>query len=103
MDLLDQLQLEHLDGEQRQLAEAIGIKAYIKLLRAFAGAYVYVPTIDTVTLQLRDKLIREEYNGYNALELAKKWGLSERWVRSITEDVHMQIKRRPLDGQVSFL
>lgn len=102
MELLDQLKVEHLEGDQRQLAETIGIEAYIKLIRMYSGSAVYVPTIDNITLQLRDKLICEEYNGYNAFELAKKYGLSERWILNITGDIREQARRKPIDGQVSM-
>lgn len=101
-DLLDSLQLEHLDGDQRQLAEIVGIDTYKELLRTYSGSTIYVPTVDTVTINLRDSLIRAEYNGYNALELAKKWGLSERWIRSICEDIHEKMKRAPIPGQIGM-
>ncbi len=37
MDLLDQLQPEHLDGEQRRMADAIGIEAFKTLVKMYAG------------------------------------------------------------------
>ncbi len=43
MELLDRLELEHLEGEQHQLAEAIGIESYRQLIRQYAGTAVYIP------------------------------------------------------------
>ena len=30
--------------------------------------------------------IKEEYNGYNTAQLARKYGITERWVREICGD-----------------
>lgn len=97
MGLLDQLQLEHLDGDQRRMAEAIGIEAYKTLVGMYAGCMVYIPTVDKLTIKVRDNLIKEEYTGYNHRELAIKYGISEQWVRVI---VGAAIP--PVDGQVSL-
>lgn len=102
MDLLSKLNIENLEGEQKQLAETIGIKAYINLLQTYAGSTIYVPPVDRVIQLLRDDRIREEYDGYNAAELGRKYGLTERWVRSIVEDIHKQRKFRPVEGQISI-
>ncbi len=97
MGLLDQLQLEHLDGEPRRVAEVIGIEAYKALVSKYAGGMIYVPTVDKLTIKVRDSLIKEEYTGYNHRELAVKYGISEQWVRVI---VGAAIP--PVDGQVSL-
>lgn len=96
-DLLEHVELEHLEGEQRQIAEAIGIEAYRRLVRKYAGTMMYVQTVDTVTRKVRDNMIREEYNGYNIRELATKYGISEQWVRAIVGPA-----APPLEGQVNL-
>jgi len=94
-DLLEQLQLEHLDGEQRRMAEAIGVEAYRQLIRMYAGTMLYVPTVDAITRKTRDSLICEEYNGHNQRVLAIKYGISEQWVRTI-----VGADTKPVDGQI---
>lgn len=102
MNLLDELTLEDLGTEQRELAECIGIEAYKKLLINYAGSCVYVCKPDTVTLNARNAQIRKEFNGYNYLELAKKYNLSEISIRRIVSPVITEIKASPLPGQISF-
>lgn len=97
MDLLDKLQLENLDGDQLRLAEAIGIEAFKKLVTMYAGTTIYIPTLEKLTIGVRDKMIRDEYNGYNHKALALKYGISEQWVRVI---VGSDIK--PIDGQIAM-
>ncbi len=83
MDLLKHLQLEHLEGDQKQLAETVGIEAYRKIVSLYAGSVLYVPTVDRLTKKVRDCLIRDDYNGYNHRALARKYGVSEQWIRTI--------------------
>lgn len=97
MDLLEQLQLEHLDGEQRKVAEAIGIDAYKTLVGMYAGSVLYMPTVDKLTIKVRDTLIKAEYTGFNQRELGIKYGISEQWVREIVGPA-----KPPLPGQVSL-
>ncbi len=97
IDLLEQLQLEHLADEPRRVAEAIGIEAYRKLVEMFAGCTMYIPTVDKLTIKVRDSLIKEEYTGYNHRELAIRYGISEQWVRQI---VGPSIP--PVVGQISL-
>jgi Mor family transcriptional regulator len=97
MDLLDQLQPEHLDGEQRKLADAIGIEAFKTLVKMYAGCVVYIPTVDKLTIKVRDSQIKSEYTGYNQRDLAIRYGISEQWVRVI-----VGAAMPPIEGQVSL-
>lgn len=102
MSLLEKLTLEDLDEDQRQLAECIGLEAYKNLLRNYAGSYIYVCKPDTITANVRDEQIRKEFNGYNYLDLAKKFNLSEISIRRIVASVLKEVKAAPLPGQISL-
>lgn len=68
IDLLDELTLEDLEGDQYDLAECLGMKLYIKLVRTFAGSPINVPMPDKITLKLRNRKIREERNKHSIKE-----------------------------------
>ena len=69
--LAEGLTLEMLpEGLYRMIAEAIGTDNFYKLA-------------ESVTRPVRDARIKEEFNGYNHPELARKYGVTERWVRRI--------------------
>ena len=102
MSLLEKLTLEDLDEDQRQLAECIGLEAYKNLLRNYAGSYIYICKPDTFPANVRDEQIRKEFNGYNYLELAKKFNLSEISIRRIISPVLKAVKAAPLPGQISL-
>lgn len=74
---------EQLIGEQKELAETIGIEAYKNLIRQFGGSPVYIPKAETVLKEVREKEIKEKFNGKNYKELSKKYGISEMTVRRI--------------------
>lgn len=83
MELLDRVQMDNLDEEQKVLAELIGLEAFKNLVRAFNGTSIYIPKIESLEKAVRDELIKEEFDGGNYKELALKYGLTERWVRLI--------------------
>lgn len=102
MDLLDKVQMEDLDEEQRTLAGLIGIEAFRALVRSYNGTPIYIPKIESLEKPVRDELIREEFDGKNYRELALKYGLTETWIRNIVIEKACEIKAKPMDGQISL-
>ena len=102
MDLLDRVQMDDLDDEQQVLARLIGMDGFRALVRKYNGTHIYVPKIESLEKPVRDKLIREEFDGKNYRELARKYGLTETWIRSIVIEKAKQIRARPIDGQMSL-
>lgn len=82
--LAEGLTLEMLpEGLYRMIAEAIGTDNFYKLAEVVGGTTVYIPKPESVTRPVRDARIKEEFNGYNHLELARRYGVTERWVRQL--------------------
>ena len=54
---LDQLRLEQLHGNQRELAETIGIEAYKRLVLKYGGGNIYICKPDTLLQPLRDAVL----------------------------------------------
>lgn len=83
-DLSTELKLDHIaEGLYRQIAEAIGTDNFYKLAVLLGGATVYIPKPESLLRPVRDAHIKDEFNGYNHPELAKKYGVTERWVRQL--------------------
>ncbi len=83
---VDSIKIEELDGEQREIAECIGIESYLKLVRSFGGMSLYLPKEERLLKNKRDKEIRETFNGYNYKLLARKFKLSENRIREIINE-----------------
>lgn len=78
--------LDQLSGEQRELAEIIGLDAYNVLIANLGGCQIYIPKWETIFKEVRNKKIKEDFNGFNHRELAKKYNLSEKTVRKIVSE-----------------
>jgi Mor family transcriptional regulator len=81
----------------------IGIENTIKLAKLLGGQHVYFNKFDTVERPIRNKKIRDEFNGYNFKALAKKYNLTEVTIRNICSDIVNKAKKLPIDGQLSLL
>ncbi len=97
------LTLSDLKEEQRQIAEIIGVDAYLKLTRVFGGTTIYIAKAEEIVHRAeRDRKIREEFDGSNYAQLAVKYGLTEVWIRNIVYDKAMEIRKKPIDGQMNL-
>lgn len=62
-ELLKELRLEDLSGSSLELAEAIGMEGFIRLVDNYEGtSNLYVPKASELIRPVRDELIRREYN-----------------------------------------
>lgn len=83
-DLVKELTIEMLpDNQWKQVAEAIGIENFCKMLEIVGGATLYIPQLNNTIRPVRDAHIKAEFNGWNYLELARKYSITDRLVRSI--------------------
>lgn len=83
-DLVKELKPEMYREETwRDIAEAIGVENFYKLTKAIGGETVYIPKPESIIRPVRDLHIKTEFNGYNHSELAKKYEVTERWVREL--------------------
>lgn len=99
---LDLITLDDLTGDQRELAEIIGIEAYINLVCDWGRDSVYIGKCDRVLKRLRNERIREEYNGHNVKELARKYKLTARSINMIVAEERAALRIAPMDGQISL-
>ena len=86
-ELVKDLTLDMLpEGIYRDIAEAIGIKNFYTLTEVVGGATIYLPKPESVIRPVRDARIREEFNGYNHPDLARKYRVTERWGSSVVRE-----------------
>ena len=95
---MDNIKIQDLQGEQRQIAEIIGLEAYLKLVKIYGGTNIYIAKIDKLLSIKRDMEIVKRFTGYNYKSLANQYRLSERAVREIINRENSRI----LNQQLSF-
>jgi len=69
--------------EYRDILEALGMDAFLELIRLCGGQTLYLPKLDSLEREGRDREIRARFNGGNYRALACQFRLSERQVRKI--------------------
>lgn len=84
-EIIDNIRIEDLPESYQTVAEIIGKENTIKLARHLGGVPVYFPKLDTLIQRKRDERIRQEFNGVNHRDLARKYDLTERWIREIVQ------------------
>lgn len=95
-ELAKELTVEMLpEGIYKDIAETIGVYNFYKLARVVGGATIYLPKPESIIRPVRDAHIKAEFNGYNHLELAKRYGVTERWVQQLCG-------KGELEGQIGF-
>ena len=69
----------------RELVEAIGVEAAAKLAHAYPGMSIYVPKPETLLEKKRNELIRRDVRSIGYRATARKYGLTEVWIRQIAD------------------
>lgn len=88
-DFSKDLTIEMLQSElYTQIAEAIGVENFYKLAQTVGGETIYIPKQESIVRPIKEARIKAEFNGYNHTELARRYGFSERWVRTLCGDGH---------------
>lgn len=70
-------------GHYHKIAEAIGPENFYKLAKAVGGTTLYIPLAESVVRPVRNRHIREEFNGFNHEELAQKYNVTVRLVQQL--------------------
>ena len=83
-DELSGIKLDDLQGDVREFAEYAGLDPALKLLELFSGGRIYLPKVESVARERRNKLILGQFNGNNYGELSKTFRLSRKQIRNIT-------------------
>ncbi len=82
--IAEKLTLEMIpEGIWKVVAEEVGTVNLIKVLSIINGDKVYVPKPDRFLAPARDTVIKQEFNGFNHEELARKYDLSTGYIRSL--------------------
>lgn len=85
--------IESLPEDLQMIAETLSIEVALRLSENFGGMRIYIPKIEHVLRSNRNKQIRKEFNGANHRPLAKKYKLTETWIRDIVKKPAKQTLR----------
>lgn len=98
-EIVYDIEITDLHGEQRELAEIVGLEMYLKLVKLVGGSNIYIAKEDKILAIQRDKQIKSEFDGQNFRALAIKYNLTERRIRDIIGEDY---KKGVPDSQITF-
>lgn len=76
--IIDLVGLEHLKGEQRELAELIGIDAYRKILSIYGGEKLFISRLDSIISQNRASLVKSALKTASEAEIIDAFNITKR-------------------------
>ena len=74
------MDINKLKDKDREIADLIGVDKYVLLVSKYGGGYIYIPTLSSLMRSENVAEIKRQYNGENAAELGKKYGVSARTI-----------------------
>ena len=83
----------------RELCELVGVENMLKLFEQYKGFQISFPT----RLYNKDyvrEVIKSKYRGTNSQELARHFGYSERWIKSIAAEESKEDSKTKDEGDI---
>ncbi len=96
------LRVEDLESPYDVIAEELGLEAAFVIEKLFRGQQVYFPSFKKANATRIKEMILEDFDGYNYAKLARKYGFTERHIRSICSEHEASTKNKELDGQLDM-
>ena len=78
IEVINLVELEHLKGEQRELAELIGIDAYRKIVSVYGGEKLFISRLDSIISANRKILVKAALSVYSDTEIMAAFNLTKR-------------------------
>lgn len=102
-EILENLTIDDLQEQHREIARAVGIKGMINLTNTFGGNPIYIPKKRELVKNRIYRMIADEYDGTNIKELAVKYDVCESTVYNIVRDrIDRGGVKKQIAGQMSF-
>lgn len=82
-ELLKNVHVSDIPETYQPVISLIGLDNFLKLCQYAMGDELYFPMHKSVLCSTRNRLILQEYNGYNLGELSKKYNLTVKQIKNI--------------------
>ena len=63
--------------------DIVGEEKFLEIIRMYGGSNLYIPTYKSVVRSSRNREISKMYNGVNASQLAREYGITVNQIRNI--------------------
>lgn len=83
--MIEKITIKEIPQNNQDLAQLIGIENFKKLVKYMGGSSIYIPKEKNLTLSLRNKNIKKEFNGDIKI-LSRKYQISQSQIRNILKE-----------------
>ena len=83
---LAHMKIEDLPELFQPIAEKVGLEKFVCVLEEFGGITVYFPLLERIMSKARDRQICEDFPRLNTGELARKYKVSDVWIRQLLKN-----------------
>jgi len=83
---LAHMKIEDLPEVFRPVAGKVGLAKFMELSEYLGGISLYIPFPEKMVTKVRNRMILEEYPHLSFAEIARKYKLTETWVRDIIRE-----------------
>lgn len=80
------LKAEDICYELEILFNIVGEEKYLEIARMYGGTSIYIPKYSSVIRNNRNREIAKRYNGINARQLSREYGLTADRIRKIADE-----------------
>ena len=84
---------EDIPESYSDVVEAIGQEKFLRLVRLCGGQSLYIPKIESLEREARDRDIRAHFDGGNYKQLTSQYRLSERQIQKIVNQGRGRVLR----------
>lgn len=82
-DFLKHVEISDIPDTYHPIVSLIGLDNFLKLCSYSMGDELYFPMQETISRKARNRMIIQEYDGYNHADLAKKYNLTSKQIKNI--------------------
>ena len=79
---------EKIPEPYRTILTEFGPDVMLRFADLFQGMGMYFPKMDSLIQEIRNEKIQREFDGSNYKELARKYNLTEVWIRNLVAQKH---------------
>lgn len=84
-ELLKMVDVSDIPETYQPVVSLIGMDNFLKMCHYAMGDEIYFPMKESILRNARNRLIIQEYNGHNLVELSQKYNLTVKHIRNIVK------------------
>lgn len=92
-EMLNDVVIEDLAPTLQMLAGIVGLEGALRISAEYGGMNIYIPKLENSLVKPRERAIVRAFTGENYQDLARKFKVSDRYVRAVVEKARKAIRK----------